>query len=54
MWRCVHTSARCGLGIAGNVTSLIGLDVPRDNLWSDSAAGDSGSFGGGLLQRAKL
>ena len=26
--------------------------MPGDNLWSDSATGESG--GGGLLQRAKL
>ena len=31
MRKCVHTSTWCGLGLARNVSSVIG-DVPVDNL----------------------
>ena len=36
---CTHTSTWCGLGLAGNVNSIIGGVVPGDNLWPDFAVG---------------
>ena len=49
--RCVCISTRYGLGLAGSMNSVIGGDVPEDNLWSDHAMESSGSLGG-LLKRA--